>query len=91
MRKIVKTDNFYFIKDFFLYDDFYQHLIFDTFLKRGSKGVPKRIYEQKNPRNLWKNFLGKVKKFQVGLDWRFYEKNRKTVKGRFFAPPPRPK
>ena len=73
-----------FIKDFFWYYDFFERLIFDIFSKR----VPKRIFDKKKyPKNLWKNFLGKVKKFQVGLA---LTKNRKTLGGTIFGPPPPP-
>ena len=39
------------------------------------------FWTKKNPGNLWKNIVGKVKKFQVGLPWRFFEK--KTEKPSF--------
>ena len=44
------------------------------------------FWTKKNPGNLWKNVVGKFKKFQVGLPWRFLRKKRKTVGGRFSPP-----
>ena len=53
------------MKDFFWYDNFF-NTSFLTLNKNVLKmGFQNEFLNKKNPGNLWKNIVGKVKKFQV--------------------------